>query len=406
MRRLAVVASHPVQYQAPWFRALAEVCDLTVYYCHRQTAEQQGSAGFGHAFEWDVPLLDGYRFEWLNNVAARPGVSGYAGCDTPELRDRLAQGRFDACIVNGWYLKSYLQAINACHALGLRVLVRGDSHLRGDRSALTRVVKYLPYRWLLRRIDAHLFVGLANYEYLRHYGVPDSRLFFSPHFVENARFEAASSAAKQSGAAAALRAQWNVDAQDTLFLFAGKLIEIKRAQDFVAAIAQASRSNPRIRGVIVGSGPEEAALRALTEQERAPVAFAGFSNQRDMPSCYAAADCLVLPSFTESWGLVVNEAMATGLPAIVSDRVGSAPDLIEQGVTGFTYAAGDVPALIGKLQAMHYLLSAGRDQVRLAVVCRIARYSCANAVSGALYALGGAARTQASAPVVVGNGNA
>jgi glycosyltransferase involved in cell wall biosynthesis len=406
MRRLAVVASHPVQYQAPWFRALAQSCDLTVWYCHRQTAEEQGSAGFGHAFEWDVPLLDGYRFEWLNNVAARPGVSSYAGCDTPELRERLAEGRFDACIVNGWYLKSYLQAISACRALGIRVLVRGDSHLRGDRSALTRVVKYLPYRWLLRRIDAHLFVGLANYEYLRHYGVPESRLFFSPHFVENERFAAAASAAKQSGEAAALRARWRAGPHDTLFLFAGKLIEIKRAQDFVGALANAARLNPQIRGVIVGSGPDEAALRSLVDRERAPVAFAGFSNQSEMPSCYAAADCLVLPSRTESWGLVVNEAMATGIPAIVSDRVGSALDLIEEGVTGFSYAAWDVPALTGKLQAMHHLLTAGREPVRLAVSCRIARYSCANAVSGALYALDGGARTRAGAPVVVGNGNA
>ena len=76
MPRLAIVASHPVQYQAPWFRALAEQVDVHVFFCHRQSAEDQARAGFGTPFEWDVPLLDGYEHSWLQNVAAAPNSSG------------------------------------------------------------------------------------------------------------------------------------------------------------------------------------------------------------------------------------------------------------------------------------------------------------------------------------------
>ena len=335
-----------------------------------------------------MPLLDGYSSEWLENVSAEPGVSNFAGCDTPGVRERLAQGRFDACIVNGWYLKSYLQAIRASRTLGIRVLVRGDSHLKVARRRVTQVVKYFPYRWLLSKIDAHLVVGQANREYLRHYGVPDSRLFFAPHFVENDRFAEAADLARAQGAVAARRRHWGASPADTVFLYAGKLLDLKRVSDFVSAVAAASRKEPAVKGVIVGSGPEEAALRRLSEQIEAPVCFAGFSNQRDMPTCYAAADCLVLPSSTESWGLVVNEAMAAaGLPAIVSDRVGAGPDLVEDGVTGHVYPVGDIDALTARLLATRLALQVRRTEIKDAVARRIKQYSCARAVAGTLEAL-------------------
>ena len=404
-RKLAIVASHPIQYQAPLFRALAEVCDVTVFFCHRQTPEQQGIAGFGFAFDWDVPLLEGYRSVWLENVSRQANVHSFSGCDTPGVRDHLAAGGFDACLVSGWYLKSYLQAIRACRSLGIRVMVRGDSHLKSHRSALTRTVKYLPYRWMLSRIDAHLYVGAANHDYLRHYGVPERRLYFSPHFVDGHRFASGARAARDSGQALALREAWGAGTGDVVFLFAGKLIGIKRAGDFIAAVTRVHRNDPRVRGVIVGSGPDEPALRALVATESAPIHFAGFRNQSEMPACYAASDCLVLPSESESWGLVVNEGMATGLPAIVSDQVGCSADLITDGVTGFIFPAGDVEALARCLsRAVDTLTGRGRE-VSTAVAERIARYSCANAAAGVMRALTLDASGRVDVPAAVGNGH-
>src|SRR5436190_2131419 len=180
-----MVASHPVQYQTPWFRALAAAVDLTVFFCHQQSRADQAKAGFDTPFDWDVPLLDGYRSVWLRNVAADAGVDRWSGCDTPEIAYELAGRRFDACIINGWYLKSYVQALRASRRHRIPVLVRGDSQLVTPRPMLTRVAKALPYRWLLQRIDGHLYVGQRNAEYLRHYGVSPERLFFAPHFVDN-----------------------------------------------------------------------------------------------------------------------------------------------------------------------------------------------------------------------------
>ena len=122
-----------------------------------------------------MPLTDGYRHEWLTNVAPRPAVDRFSGCDTPDVADRIAERAFDACIVQGWYLKSYAQAILACRRHGVPVLLRGDSQLATTRSPVKRAIKYWPYRVLLNAVAGHLVVGAANREYLAHFAVPETQ---------------------------------------------------------------------------------------------------------------------------------------------------------------------------------------------------------------------------------------
>lgn len=386
--RVAVVTSHPIQYQAPWFRALARMLDLEVFFCHRQDASGQGAAGFGQAFDWDIPLLDGYAHTWLRNVADRPNVESFAGCDTPSILEELRRGRFDACIVNGWYLKSYVQTVRACRRLGIPVVMRGDSHLGTPRSRVWSAAKYLPYRWLLSQIDAHLYVGRANYRYLRHYGVPPGRLFAALHFVDNDRFAGAARAARESGAVRGLRRAWGAGQETTVFAFAGKLLDKKRPADFVAAVAKLAATGVDAVGVVVGSGPLESELRARVAATRAPIFFAGFQNQSGIASYYAASDVLVLPSDgRETWGLVVNEAMACGTPAVVSDAVGCGEDLVTDDVTGATYPMGDVAALTQTLERMATRTANQAAAMREAAFDRVQEYSCSAAAIGTIAAV-------------------
>jgi glycosyltransferase involved in cell wall biosynthesis len=353
MLRIAAVASHPVQYQAPWYRALAQIADLRVFFAHRASADEQGKAGFNVPFEWDVPLLDGYAHEWLTNVSSRPGAGAFLGCDTPGIADRLAAAPFDVVVVNGWQLLTYWQAIRAARGLRLPVLVRGDSQLNAERPGV-RVAKRLVYPRLLKVFDGFLTVGVRNREYYQRYRVPADRLWPAPHAVDNAFFGRAAARARDPLGAA--RARWQIPESKTVFLLAARLIEMKRPLDFIRAVHAAHTARGDVHGLVVGDGPLRSAMEAEARSLGAPCSFAGFLNQREIGTAFAAADALVLPSDgRETWGLVVNEAMAAGLTALVSESAGCAPDLVVHGETGFVFRCGDVSALARLMQ------NAGRD---------------------------------------------
>ncbi|MDX1540462.1 MAG: glycosyltransferase family 4 protein [Geminicoccaceae bacterium] len=384
MLRLAILTSHPIQYQAPLFRALARRLDLEVFFAHRQSPEQQAAAGFSTAFDWDVDLLEGYSSRFLENRARRPGVDRFRGCDTPEIGSIIARGRFDAVLVTGWHLLCYWQAIRACRRLRTPVLVRGDSQLVSPRSRSKRLVKAGLHRWLVRQFDGFLHVGTRNRAYLLHYGARPERLFFTPHFVDNPWFaERARAAAAERDA---FRARLGIGANERVILFAGRLVPFKRVEDVIRATARlAAGEVPAVRLLIAGSGPLQADLERLAASSRAPVTFAGFRNQTELPACYDLAELLVLGSTgAETWGLVVNEAMASGTPAVVSDAVGCAPDLVD-GRTGQTVPVGDVPALCHAIQAT--LGSKDDPAVQAALAAKMSTYSVETAVAGVLAAL-------------------
>jgi glycosyltransferase involved in cell wall biosynthesis len=216
---------------------------------------------------------------------------------------------------------------------------------------------------LLRRFDGFLYVGQRNREYLLRYGVPADRLFFSPHCVDNDAFAAAAAASR----APARRR----------ILFVGKLIARKRPSDLLRAVARLGGHAAEV--AFAGSGELEAELRQIAADASLHAEFLGFVNQSELPAVYAAADLLVLPSDgRETWGLVVNEAMACGLPAVVSDAVGCGPDLVEPGATGAVFPLGDVAALAAAIESV---LSLDADHVRRRVAARIALYSPARAAS-------------------------
>jgi glycosyltransferase involved in cell wall biosynthesis len=339
--RLAILTSHPVQYYAPLFRELAERVDLHVFYAHNATAEQQAAAGFGQTFTWDVDLLSGYAHSFLHNVATRPGTDSFGGCDTPDIPNRLRIGGFDAVLALGWHLKSMLQGIFAARQLGIPVMVRGDSQLGTPRGAVKTAVKRVTYPALLRVFDAALYVGQCNFDYYRHYGYPAARLFHSPHCVDTERF--AGSATPQ--ARAVLRSRLAIRNDEKVVLFAGKLTLLKRSIDVVEAIAQLMQRNVSARLMVAGSGPLEAEVRARAQALGVSLDCLGFQNQTEMPSAYAAADLLVLPSAHETWGLVCNEALACGVPIVVSDQVGCAPDLAKDGLVGRSFSMGNITEL-------------------------------------------------------------
>lgn len=385
--RLAFLSTHPIQYHSAWFRALASCpgLDLCVYYCHRATPKEQAGAGFNVEFDWDVPLLEGYPYTFLRNVADLPGHGRFGGFDTPEIKQIIQRREYDAMLVNGWHYKSAWQAICACWKSKVKVMVRGDSHLHTARGIARRAVKSLTHRRFIPHFDACLAAGQWSREYFLHYGARPERIFLVPHAIDSERFQIEAESLEPHRFD--LRAERELDKNAIVFTYSGKFIPKKRPLDFVCAIEKAVQSNPRIQGLMVGDGPLHAACANLVRERSVPIRFTGFLNQSQITKAYVASDALVLPSDGgETWGLVVNESMACARPCIVSDRVGCGPDLVIPQETGSIFPLGDVGALASSMLELaknpQRMISMG-----LEAQSRLRNYSIEAAVDGIIQSL-------------------
>ncbi len=398
--RLTVVATHPVQYATPWFRFITDHCpeiDLTVVYASRPSAAQQGT-GFDRAFEWDLPLLEGYRSTIVRE--SRPGdafASGsFHGLDVPEVVAAMLDTRPDVVLIPGWHSITQVRAIRAARQRGIPVLYRGDSHLGLAPKGWRRAAWSLRTRARLRMYRGYLAVGSRSREYLRAHGAPPTAIYASPHAVDNGWFAASAAPHLTAEGRAQARAEYGACADDFVVLFAGKLARSKRPMDALRAV---QRLGSGALLVVAGAGELEGDLRAEADRLGVRAAWPGFINQSGIARAYAAADCLVLPSESESWGLVVNEGMATGLPAIVSDRSGCAPDLVSAGVTGETFHTGDVDDLVAALERVR--ARGGRSVMGDACRQRASAYDFAAASTGLVAACQSVAPSAGHAPRVL-----
>lgn len=371
--RLAIFSSHPIQYQAPLFRHLAARNDIEVlvFFGSRQGLDVTFDKGFGTKFQWDIPLLDGYAHAFLPNAAA-PGrdVGSFRGILLRDPGKMLREGRFDACLVLGWQTMGHVQMMRAAWRTGIPLILRGESNLQrrppnGVLAFLRRLV-WLPlrehiYAAIFRRVSAFAVIGSRNADFYRHFGVPDSKLIWAPYGVANDHFALAPAA--REAARDRLRRQLQYGPQTTVFASVAKLVPFKRPLDLLSAFARLVAEGVDARLVYVGDGPERPAVEEAIGRLglRSHVTITGFVNQSALPDWYAAIDCLVLPSdYLETWGLVVNEAMAAGLPVIVSDAAGCSPDLVREGANGFTFPLGDVTQLSERMRVVASAGTAGR----------------------------------------------
>lgn len=352
--RVACLTSHPIQYQVPLFRKLAELpsIDLTVLFLSDLSVRGYRDPGFGVDLRWDVPLLDGYRYEFLPALGRRDRLSFWRPLSYG-LGRFLRAGRFDALWVHGYAHQVCWRAIVAAKKAGIKVLMRGESHrLSETRHPLKRWAKRQLLGWLFRRVDGFLAIGTLNREYYIHYGVPEDKIFPMPYAVDNEFFR--DKAEKARACREALRAELGLQPGRPIVLYASKLQRRKRPDDLLEAYIRLSPDGirePRPYLVVVGDGEErwrlEERVRGLGWQS---VRFLGFQNQSELPRYYDLCDVFVLPSEREPWGLVVNEVMNAGKPVIVSDQVGCGPDLVYDGVNGFMFPVGDIGALADRLR--------------------------------------------------------
>lgn len=392
---LVILATHPIQYQVPIWQQLARNrrVPFEVWYLTAHGVKPSQDKEFGRAVQWDLALLEGYPYRYATDPVPEQLGDFWDVELGADFRTRLASGSVKAVFVQGWNVRAFWEAAHFAHRAGVPVWMRGDSNdLKVDRG-LSRIAK----RWLLGRLFARvarfLYVGEANRRLYRGYGIHDDRLVPGPHCVDNTRFSAQAQALLPQRQA--LRQAWGIPDGSFCLLYAAKFIPKKRPLDLVAAVRHldATDNSRSYHLLFVGAGELSGTVRqqcrvvfdaeghaVVFNQDgaQAPAAsFTGFLNQSEIARAYVAADALVLSSDAdETWGLVVNEAMACGLPAIVSDACGAAEDLVVPLDPHLSYPCGDVKALADSIRWL-----ADHPLPATAIAERIARYDISMTVS-------------------------
>ncbi len=336
MKKLAIVTTHPIQYNAPLFSLLAErkkLC-IKVFYTWSQAIRKVYDPGFGKEREWDIPLLDGYDFTFVENTAKNPGSHHFFGITNPTLVAEIEGWQPDVVLVFGWSFQSHLSCMR--YFKGKKpVLFRGDSTLLGEKGVVKKMLRRVFLHWVYKHIDIALYVGQRNRNYFLQHGVKEERLLLAPHAVDNHRFQLA--VAGHENRRALYRQNLGISNDDFVILFVGKLEPVKNP-GYLLQLA-VGLPEKRIKFVVVGTGEMEAELKTKAQKEK--FFFLGFQNQSVMPYIYQMADVLIMPSLSETWGLAANEAMACGLPVILSNGVAGAVDLVLEGETGITFDKHD-----------------------------------------------------------------
>lgn len=381
MIKLAIFATHPIQYQVPWFRKLSKEkgIDLTVYYKLLPDSNLQGK-DFGINFQWDIPLLDGYDWKLLLSNCSSSKKRKYF-YNKLEIIRKLSKFNADVAIITGWHDIILWLVLLFCIWRRIPRIVRGESNIMYKRPYYIECL----HRMLVSKFNAFLAIGKANRAFYLNYGVKRQFIFSSPYCIDNQRF--LSQYENVIGRRNQIRSELNVPLETICFLYVGKLSKKKRIVDLLKALRLLCKSISGAYLLVVGTGELMRQARQLVTEYNLPVTFAGFLNQSEIINAYVASDCLVLPSdYGETWGLVVNEAMVCGLPAIVSDRVGCSLDLVRDNETGLIFPFGNIDALAQKMVFMACKKKC-HDMGTYAQQNVLKHYSVEKAVQGALAAI-------------------
>lgn len=349
--KLAIVTTHPIQYNAPWFLLLSQQPEVTVkvFYTWEQSADKpKFDPGFGKIIEWDVPLLDGYDYTFVKNESKDPGSHHYKGIVTPTLNKEIEDWGAQAVLVVGWPFKSHLNCMRYFKGK-IPVIFRGDSTLLDEKNGARKILRRSLLRYVYSHIDYAMYVGTNNKAYFRANGLTENQLFFVPHAIDNKRFEDTSGNYREE--AVAWRKELGIGKDDFVVLFAGKFNTKKNPRLMIQLANMIKDEN--FRFILVGNGELEAELKESVTDDR--IIFLDFQNQLRMPVVYQLCDVFILPSRgpNETWGLVLNEAIASGKYVVSTTQVGASIDLIENYVNGIVVEPDDVKTVVTSLLDMY-----------------------------------------------------
>ncbi|MBU2020620.1 MAG: glycosyltransferase family 4 protein [Bacteroidetes bacterium] len=335
VKKLAIISTHPIQYNAPLFEKLASEKDieLKVFYTFSQSQHTFKDTEFNQAVDWDIPLLENYNFEFVNNTSKKPSTKRFFGIICPQLISKVLTFNPDFILIYGWSFYSHLRIIK--HFNGkIPLWFRGDSVLKPTKSFIRSIVKRNVLKWVYKKIDIAFYVGTKNKEYYKYYGLTESKLRFAPHAIDNDRF----SDPKNDAKAAEWKASLGIPPDALTLLFIGKFTANKNPLFIIENFKKLSTENPnlKLKLIMVGEGQLKSQIEKFIGNHP-DIILLPFQNQSIIPQVYRLGDLLCMPSYSETWGLAINESLASGTPVLANASIGCASDLIKDGFNGFVF---------------------------------------------------------------------
>ncbi|HUO13961.1 MAG TPA: glycosyltransferase [Verrucomicrobiae bacterium] len=374
MRRLVILTEIISPYRIPLFNALAayEGIDLHVIFLAETDPNLRQWEVQKDAIQFSYQVLSSRRTQFGDyNVLLNAGVSKSLRTANP-----------DVILCGGYnYLASW-QALLWARFNNVPFLLWSESNIQDMRPGHAPV-EFLKDEFL-RRCSGFIVPGRSARNYLCSRKIKDDVIFTAPNAVDNALFQTAAAQARKKAESSRLR----LELPARYFLFAGRLVPEKGVFELLSAYAKLDASLRQQTGlVLVGDGPLRDALEALAAKiSPGMVKFAGFIQQKELGTYYGLADALILPTYTDTWGLVVNEAMACGLPIILSRAAGCAADLVSENCNGLLVPPADASALASAMAmlAQHPDLSKSMGSKSSE---RVAEYSPAKWTEGVVLAV-------------------
>jgi glycosyltransferase involved in cell wall biosynthesis len=354
--KIAIIAPTCRYYQVPLFQTLASdpQIDLTVYFCSDEAITSKDvSRMFKTGGTWGIEdtLLNGYNYKFLKNYSPFPSYLTPAyGLMNFGIWPELRKNKPDAIILMAWVNPVWFIAMAASFTIKSSFFFLTDANIEAE--VLKRGWKILLKKFTLGKIifplaGGFLCSGSANSRLYSYYGVPDKKLVPFAYSWGSNRLPLESPT--PLGNKAKIREDLGIPQDTRVLLFCGRLHPEKNPFHLLEAYDKIS--SPTTMLAFVGDGDLRQPMEQyVTDHHLDSVRFFGFQDRNDIAKYYKASDALVLPSFRESWGIVVNEGMAFGLPIIVSNQVGAGNDLVEHGVNGYIFNEGDKDELSNQLE--------------------------------------------------------
>ncbi len=384
-KNLVFINTHPIQYFVPLYREIEKInfFNQKIIYLTNHGTNSKFDKEFNTKFKWDIPLLEGYNYDFIKNNSLSPGVyNGFFGVVNFSIIKKLYNLKKNTIVVvHGWSPLSCFASIVLSKIFGSKTCLRAETPLSHEikKSKVKLFFRKIIFKYFLfKMIDKFLFIGKENKKFYKFYGVNEKKLIYTPYSVNNNKFHNLfiDNIDKKNQ----FKKELGLDLNQKIILFSGKLISKKNPIDLLESVI--SIKNKDLFVVFMGDGILRKKMETIAiENNFTNYKITGFVNQSEVYKYYLISDLFVMCSgIGETWGLSTNEAMNFNLPVVISSLTGCSSNLVDK--NGYIFKTGDVKDLSLKIKMFFKNNLEIRNEMGLKSKEIISKYSYEKIING------------------------